>query len=1048
MSEKHRKGLIAWFATNPVAANLMMLLIITLGIYAGVNLKRSMMPEFDIDMVQVTMAYPGAAPEEVEQGIVLKIEEALADLDGIKRVESTAAESMAFVMVEPENEDDIVELINDVKTRVDAIPHFPEGAEKPIVGRIQLPIQALMVQLSGDLDERSMKELAEQVKLDLIAHPDISSVEIWGARDYEIAIEISEDRLREYHLTLGQVANIVATSSIDMPGGSVRTENGDIMLRTQGQAYRQADFESIVLKTFADGTRLTLGEIARIEDGFTDTTGFSIFNGKYSIGLAIMARGEQDILKAARATKSYVEEQNQILPDSVKLVVWQDGSYWLEEGLGMMMKNLTMGALVVFIVLALFLEIKLAFWVMIGIPICFLGAIALFASPLVGGTLNMISIFGFILVLGIVVDDAIIIGESAYSEQERHGHSVDSIIRGTHRVATPATFGVLTTIMAFLPQLFLDGFFAAFAGAMASVVVLCLMFSLIESKLILPAHLAHSKPAESKWLVAVDHIQEAVNKHLKRFVKNRYRPFIAKCIEQRYMTLAVFISAFILTIGMVAGGKIRLVMQPEVEGEFLSMDLTMSEGTPQARTLEAMREIGLALEEVDAEYQVQTGDGSHLVAHTFAFGGGLVNGTVVVELTLPDDRSIGTKEVMHRWRTAVGEVPGAEALSFNAMDGGPKFGADIEFDLRHPDWEVLKAASLELEEKFKSYDGLYDIQSTATDSAKEFHIDILPQAEALGITRLELGSQVRHAFYGAEAQRIQRGTHEIKVMVRYPREDRRNTASLDGMFIRTPNGDEVPFASVASLEAKEGLNKTTHINFQRAVAVSAEAEVERVEPGKITADIIANFLPQLVQKYPGLTYGRAGMSEEEEKMTRGLFMGFVISLFGIYALLAIPTKSYLQPLIIMGVIPFGTIGAVIGHMITGYAMSMFSMMGVVALSGVVVNDSLIMVDFINRAVKDGSPPAEAAVNSGTRRFRAILLTSLTTFFGLMPLLLETSTQAQMIQPMAISLAFGIVFATVITLLLVPCLYMILQDFSAWWSKDSSAEPLNNLTGKV
>ncbi len=1046
MSEKQHKGIIAWFATNPVAANLMMFLIIVIGLYSAATIKRSMMPEFDIDMVMITMPYPGAAPEEVEQGIVLKIEESLADLDGIKRIESDSLESFAQVFVEPENEDNIMELMNDVKTRIDAISHFPEGAEKPIVGRIELPIQALMIQLKGDLQERDMKELAERIKLDLIAHPDISSVEIWGARDYEIAIEISEDRLREYHLSLGQVANIVAASSIDLPGGSVRTEHGDIMLRTQGQAYHQADFESIVLRTFPDGTRLTLGEIAHIEDSFTDTTGFAIFDGKFSIGLPIMAIGEQDILKASRAAKAYVEEQNKLLPDSVELVVWSDASFFLEQNMGMMMKNLAMGAIVVFLVLALFLEIKLAFWVMIGIPICFLGAIAVFASPLIGGTLNMISIFGFILVLGIVVDDAIIIGESAYTEQERHGHSIDSIIRGTYRVATPATFGVLTTIMAFAPQLYMEGIFAAFGEAMGWVVILCLVFSLIESKWILPAHLAHSKPAQSKWLVAVDHVQEGVNKRLTHFVQYHYRPFVQRCIQHRYLTVASFISVLILTIGLVAGGQVRLVMQPEIEGEFITVDLTMSEGTPQRRTLEVMQMVGEAIGEVDAEYRAEAGGDKKLLAHVFAFGQGLTNGTMMVELTQPEQRKIGAKEIMHRWREKVGEVPGAEAISFNAADG-PGFGADISFDLSHPDWEVLKAASLELENKLKGYDGLYDIQSSASDSADEFHIDILPEAEALGITRFDLGNQIRHAFYGAEAQRIQRGTHEIKVMVRYPSADRRNTASLDSMFIRTPEGDAVPFGTVADLQVKPGLNKTTHINFQRAVEVEAEAEVERVEPGKITAEVFQNFLPELARKYPGLSYSRSGMSDEEDKMTRSLSLGFLISLFGIYALLAIPTKSYLQPLIIMGVIPFGTIGAIFGHMITGYAVSMMSMMGIIALSGVVVNDSLIMVDFINRSIREGTPLQEAVVNAGTRRFRAILLTSLTTFFGLVPILTETSTQAQMIIPMAISLAFGIVFATVITLLLVPSLYMILQDLNEWWSEDKPIRSLADLRGK-
>jgi multidrug efflux pump subunit AcrB len=1042
VSEDTSKGLIAWFANNPVAANLLMIIIIAVGLLSGLMIKRTMMPEFDIDMIQISMPYPGAAPEEVEQGIILKIEEALADLEGIERIQSDARESMARVIIEPEDGDDMVELINDIKNRVDAIAHFPEGAEKPIIGRVELPIQAMMIQIAGDLDERSMKELAEQVKLDLIAHPDISSVNIWGAREYEIAIEISEHRLQEYHLTLGEVARIVAASSIDLPGGSVRTENGDIMLRTRGQAYHQADFESIPLKTFPDGTRLLLGDIAYIEDGFEDSVGFASFNGKYSIGLPIMAMGAQDIIKAANAAKAYVEEKNAELPDTVRLTIWRDFSYYLDQRLGMMMKNLTMGAIVVFIVLALFLEIKLAFWVMVGIPICFLGSMAVFGSPWVGGTLNIISAFAFILVLGIVVDDAIIIGEAAYTEQEEHGHSVDAVVRGALRVATPATFGVLTTIVAFMPTLFIDGGLGVFGEAMGFVVIFCLAFSLIESKWILPAHLAHSKPATAKWLVAIDHIQEAVNRKLQYFVEFKYQPFVERCIRNRYITVAFFLSMLILTTGLIAGGKVRMVMAPDVEGEFIQVDLRMSDGTPQQRTLEVMTKVSRELEKIDQQYR-SSNNNEPLLKNIFAYGQGLTSGSMLAEFVHSEDRNMATKQIMHLWRDRVGEVPGTEVLSFSS-DDGPHFGADISFDLAHSDWEVLQAASLELEEKLKFYDGLYDIQSNASAISDEFHIDILPEAETLGITRLQLGSQIRHAFYGAEAQRIQRDTHEIKVMVRYPRDDRRTTASLDSMFIRTPQGDAVPFNSVASLEVQPGFNETTRINFQRAVGVSAEAEADRVQPGKISDEIFAVFLPELALKYPGLTYSMSGMSEEENKMARSMFIGFALALFGIYSLLAIPTKSYLQPLIIMGVIPFGIIGAVVGHMITGYAISMMSLLGIIALSGVVVNDSLIMVDYVNRAVREGTPRARAAVLAGMRRFRAIILTSLTTFCGLIPMLLETSTQATVIIPMAVSLAFGIVFATVITLLLVPALYVILDDLAGVFGKREEHSPESSL----
>ena len=1027
MNTTRHKGIIAWFAVNPVAANLLMFIIIAVGLASGIGIKRTMMPEFEIDIISITIPYPGAAPEEVEQGIVLKIEEALADLEGIARIEADAMESLARIIIEPEDSDDIAELTDRVKNRIDAIPHMPEGAEKPIIGRIEVPFQALMIQISGDLDERSMKELAEQIKLELVSHPDISSIGIWGSRDYEIAIEISEHQLQEYHLTLDDVADIVAASSIDLPGGAVRTENGDIMLRTRGQAYRQADFEAIVLRTFADGTRLLLGDIAIIEDGFTDTTGFAVFNGKYSVGLPVMAMGAQDIMKASRAAKDYVRRKNASLPDNVELTIWSDFSYYLDERLGMMMNNLAIGAVVVFIVLALFLEIKLAFWVMVGIPICFLGAMALFASPLIGGTLNIVSAFAFILVLGIVVDDAIIIGESVCTEQEQHGHSIEAVIGGARRVATPATFGVLTTIAAFTPILFIDGFFSVFGDALGWIVVFCLIFSLIESKWILPAHLAHSKPPRQRWLLAINRVQQLVNRKLQHFVEYRYQPFLWRCIDYRYVTVATFVSLLILSIGLMGGGQVRVHMAPEIDGEFIQVDVRMADGTPQQRTLQVITEVAETLHGLDLEYREQYG--GPLLANIFAFGQGHVEGFMLAELVRTDQREYSTRETMDLWRTRVGRKTGAEVLSFSA-DDSVGFGSDIAFDLSHSDWEVLQLASTELENKLRSYAGLYDVRSSISSISDEFHIDILPEAESLGITRRALGSQVRHAFYGAEAQRIQRDTHEIKVMVRYPRADRRNTATLNSMFIRTPQGDSVPFNSVASLRTKPGFNQTTRIDFQRAVEVTAEAESDQVESGRVTAELLNSFLPQLVAKYPGLAYARSGLSQEESKLTRSLITGFALALFAIYSLLAIPTKSYLQPLIIMGVIPFGIIGAVFGHLVTGYSISMVSLMGIVALSGVVVNDSLIMVDYVNRSVRAGATRGVAATQAGMRRFRAIVLTSMTTFCALIPMLLETSTQAEVVIPMAISLAFGIVFATVITLLLVPTLYVILDDLTA------------------
>ncbi len=1029
--DQHRSGVISWFVHNPVAANLLMAVILAVGLGAAFNLQRAIMPAIELQMLTILVPYPGAAPEEVEKGVVYKIEEAINDVDGIKRIESDANESMAFIWIRPHDGFDIRKLQSDIKNRLDSIQHMPKEAEEPVVSVPELRFPVMTLQLTGELDERGMKTLAQEIRRELVAIPEVSAVDIDGDRDYEISVEISEQLLREYHLTLGEVANIIAASSLDLPAGSVQTESGDIMLRTLGQAYVQSDFEQIVLKTWPDGTRLMLGDIATIRDGFVEEKGFAIFNGKYSLGLSVFAIGDQDIIETAEATQAYLEQKRAALPPSVELTVWADMTYYLEGRLGMMLRNLAMGALLVFIVLALFLEIKLAFWVMLGIPVCFLGAMALILTPYIGITLNMVSLFGFILVLGIVVDDAIIIGESAYSEQELHGHNPQSVIDGVYRVATPATFGVLTTIVAFLPTLFVQGIFAPMPAAAGWVVVLCLTFSLIESKWILPAHLAHSRPTRNNLLLRIDHLQEAVNTRLKHLVEQRYTPFMQSCLRQRYLTLAIFLSVLVLCGGLVSGGVVRLAMAPHVPGEFINVEIRMSEGTPEERTAEVTNQVIAALRDVERAYQRETGSDAPLVENVSAYGYERINAQVMVELVKEEERDISPLEIERRWRDRIGHIHGTQVLAIRNIEG-PGFGPSLSFDLKHKDFNLLSAAAADLAEAMAHYKGVYDIRNNAGETSSEFHLDLLPEAENLGVTRLDLGQQVRHAFYGAEAQRIQRDMDELKVMVRYPRADRETPGSLQNMYIRTGSGVEIPFETVARLDIREGMKKITHVNFQRAVEITAEVDKNIVPPEQIQAEIERHVMPDLLSKYPGLEYNLSGLSDEMEKLSTSMLVGFSLALFGIYALLAIPTRSYLQPLIIMGVIPFGVIGAVVGHWALDLPLSMMSFFGVIALSGVVVNDSLILVDFINKATAQGTPLLRAVTEASQRRFRAILLTSLTTFFGLVPMLLERSVQAMEIVPMAVSLAFGIVFATVITLLLVPCLYIILQDLRQWW----------------
>jgi len=1023
-TEVQHRGIIAWFAHNHVAGNLLMLVILAIGGYSALNMQRAIMPEFDIDRIEIIMAYPGASPVEVEQGLVLKIEEVVKDIEAVERVDSTASDSMARVNLKIIEGYDVLATLDEVKSAIDAVVSFPEEAEKPVIRRTQFRKQALNIQVYGDsLDERGMKELTEQIKEELLQNPDIGAAEIQGARPYEIAIELSEAQLRKYNLSLDQVAQAVRNNSLDMPGGAIKTENGEIMLRAKGQAYSQHDFENIVLITHADGTRLTLGDIGTISDGFVEAKFFSNFDHKPSMAITVSAVGEQDIIQVAKATKDYIAKKRETLPPGISIDSWADSTYYLEGRLSMMLKNMAFGALLVFVVLGLFLDIKLAFWVMAGLPVCFLGAFALMPIDGIGATVNMISLFGFILVLGIVVDDAIIIGESAHTVTEEKGHSVNSIIEGAMRVATPATFGVLTTIVAFTPTLFVEGAFAAFPKALGSVVILCLVFSLVESKWILPAHLAYSTPSNHGLWGVINKVQEFCNKHLYRFISVYYQPLVRTCIQNRYTTIATFLAALIITGGLVAGGVARFVMLPDMPGDFIKAELEMIEGSSQQLTKDAHQRIELALRELNEEVAAETGEG--FIGHVFSFGFNDRFASFMLELTKSEARQITSSEILTSWREKVGDIPGAKVMSISDSMGmgGPAIG----FKLLATDLDVLAQASRELEMKLANYAGVYDIRNSNSSARSEITLSMKPGGQALGLSLAQMGSQVRQAFYGAEAQRIQRGLDEVKVMVRYPEHERKSIANLEDMYIRTGAGDEVPFDAVANIDISPSNAKTTRIDGQRAVTISAQVHKDTTQPGDVVSNIRKTFIPDLLQRYPGINFKMDGESDESEKMMVSLFLGFSLALFGIYALLAIPLKSYSQPLIVMGVIPFGIIGAIIGHMVVGISIGMWSVFGIIALSGVVVNDSLIMVDFVNKAVDKGVGKYDAIMQAGTSRFRAILLTSLTTFFGLLPMLLETSLQAQQIVPMAVSLGFGIVFATLITLLLVPCLYMALED---------------------
>ena len=1018
-------GVIGWFATNHVATTLLMVTILLGGVYAAIGIKKEMMPKMETGVAQVTVQFRGGTPEDVEEGVVVKIEEVVRTLEGVKEVRSTAAEDQGSVRIETVEGTDMKQFVTEVQAAVDTISTFSTLAERPIV-REYSPFfaQAVNVQVSADIDEVALNKLAEQLQDELLALPEITYVELMGVRPYEIGIEISETKLRQHSLTMNDVANVVRQWSVSMSGGFIDTDGGNIRVRAKGQAYTGVEFEQIELLIREDGTRLYLGDVATIKDGFVDSPYQAYFNGKRTIGLQPMARDDESIIEVANVAKAWVEERRQTLPESVDLSYWGDATYYLTARLSMMIKNLGFGALLVFIMLGLFLRLKVAAWVVVGLPIAFLGALA--TMPYVGTSVNIASLFGFILVIGIVVDDAIIIAESASAETESKGYTVTNIVKGAQRVAVPATFGVLTTVAAFSPMILMGGPMAPMNGAIGWVVVLCLLFSLVESKLILPSHMALMKSSGGFG----ERFSDFIDRHLKRFINGIYQPLLRKAIEWRYATLAIFFSMLILVIGMLMGGQLRVSFFPEFENDFVRVNVSLLDGSPEALLETAVDQIEATLWEINDEIAEQYPEDGPPVRNIFVFTQEN-SAQFSIELARSDNRALKPSEIAYMWQHRVGDVAGLDEFSFSASQG---FGGryPISLSLRGPDYDNLRNAADELVDYLRTFDGLYEVSHQAQEGPNELKLAVKPEGAAAGLTLQNLARQVRESFYGLEVQRIQRGKSDVRVMLRFPEEERKSLGNLESMWVQLPNGETAPFNSVATYSIEQGVSSIMRIDGYRNIEVRARANNQIVNTGAVLNQTLTVFFPQLQQRYPGVTWAFTGASQQEVVAAEGMYFGFAGALILIYALMAIPLKSYLQPLIIMSVIPFGLIGAMLGHWILGMTVNMVSMIGCIALTGVVVNDALILVHYANRKLADGSDLVTALMRSGKARFRAILLTSVTTFFGLVPILLETSLHAKIIHQMAVSIAFGIVFATLITLILVPTELRIMVDIG--WNR--------------
>ncbi len=1081
------EGAINWFSKNHVAANFLMLIVLVLGLQTWGKLKKEIFPETAIDMISIQVPYPNATPEEVEKGIVVPIEEAIQDVNGIERIRSTAAQGMASVLVEVVSGTETRDVMDDVKTRVDAIQNLAEEAEEPLLEELLIRAQVMSIAVSADTDEKTLRGIAERVRTGLLTYKggsvSVTQAELAGVRDYEISVEVSEKTLREYGLTFTDVANAVRRSSLDLPGGSVRTTGGEVMIRAESRRYTAEEFAPITVVTREDGSKVTLADIAVIRDAFEEKDLDTRFDGRPAMLLNVYRVGNEDTLELAETAKKFVYEYAPtILPDSVKLEVWKDDSLYLKGRLDLLARNGLGGLILVGLVLALFLRPSVALLVAIGIPVSFAGAI--WMMPYTGISINMISLFAFILVLGIVVDDAIVVGENVYSRMRKGEDPKIAAPKGTHEVGVVVIFGVLTTAMAFTPMLGLTGVSGKIWPNIPLIVIPTLLFSLVQSKLILPAHLSHLKPFNpDEQPGPIMKVQHVFSRGLEKFVDRFYRPTLKFCLNYRYQVLASFIALLVCVFSLIGTGRIKFQFFPEVETDVVTARLQLSRGVSYEQTFEAVKKIEAAAFKLNDEFKDSEGNpiirhmlasaGSQPLVMGFGNGGGYPKdsnlGEVTLELQPAKNRTMTAIDIISRWRELTGPIPGTVELIFMAEAAAG--GNAIDLELVGPDLESIDAAAEDVKEQLAKFDGVIDIADNNIQGKRELKLEILPQAEALGLRLDDLARQVRQGFYGEEIQRLQRGRNEVKVFVRYPRDERSSLADIERSKIRLPDGTEVPFTEVGRATFSRSPSSIQRTDQQRAIKVTAdvdkakgvnatevvaaltgsdEVEEENAAEGKsgkmggagVIAGLIEKFMPEkkeaetasdiltlkeIENKYPGVTYSFEGEQKDQAQSIQEMGAKFVLALLGMYVLMAVPLRSYFQPLIIMSVIPFGLVGAIIGHMIMGFNFSIMSMCGFVALAGVVVNDSLVLVDYVNRYVKSGHTILEAAREAGASRFRPILLTSLTTFAGLTPMLMETDIQARFLIPMAVSLSFGILFSTAIVLILVPCVYLMTYD---------------------
>jgi len=1012
------KGMIKWWASNPVAANLLMMALFIGGLVSFFTIDREMEPyvEFPGAVVQVT--WLGASPQDVEEQIVVRLEEALSSVQGVHRMRSFAGESGGTIVVEGTSALDEGRFLEEVKRKVDAINTFPAAAERPQMRLFRNRDEVIRVAVSGDesVSERELKRFAEQTRREIAQFSTVPDVELFGVRDEEVSIEVSETALRQYGLTIGDVATSVRRSSVNASSGQVRTDIGNMQLRTRSQADSQADFENIVVRQDANGALIRVKDIADVIDGFEQVHLLATVNGKRTILVQVQSGPNMDIVGMSKDVLAYIDKVKDTVPDGISMTVWNNNNDDYTRRIETVTKDFMTGLILVCLTLMLFLRPKIAIWVSIGIATAFAGGLMLL--PMVDVSFNMISTFAFLLVIGVIVDDAIIVGEAIHYKTEEGETGIDAAVNGATMVIKPVIFAVLTTMIFFMPNMFFSGGMGEFTRAISLVVILALFFSLIESLFILPAHLANLKPVNPQN--PITRFQTKISDSLLWMANYIYRPVMKAALRRRYLTASFFVALMILTIGVMTNGLVKSEFFPSGESDQIDINVQLPEGTPYARSLEVLKQIQVA--EKQLEEEIRNRDGALIENwYTRSRDNDIL---ALVKLVPPETRTLTAKETAERLRELIGEVPDAETITVNYRDQNN--GPALAYVINAKDPEDLSAAADDLMDKLRSFDGVFNVINDSQSAAEEVQFDLKPGAEALGVTTEDIARQIRQGFFGAEVQRLPRDGEDVRVYVRYPSVDRESLDFLKAMRIRTTDGRELPLAAVADLRFEKGISQILRRERQRAVVISAEVAAERTQ--EVRDALKDDFFEDFDRRHPNVSRGSTGSSQEEETMQKEMQLFLFIAIGVAYFLVAVSFKSYFEPiLILLAAIPFCYTGAIFGHLVMGHSMSILSTLGIFAAAGVAVNDNLVLLDYVHRLRDQGMDGAEALVEAGTRRFRPILLTSLTTFIGLLPLMLERSIQAQWLIPIGISLAFGVLFALFVTLFFVPALYGIGAD---------------------